>query len=638
MSNLNLHASQRFIELLTNIDHQISRSLLRSISEKERHRVSYLDFGNSNDNISYIINNKFEEILNNNPTNWKELVWVDKRTNLKIGKFIKMLYGDYFPVNHPKEIPMPKIPNDIESFVNKYKFERDKNINYNRFEIVSGEMIRHWYSQENYSRYTNSETSLGKSCMRYAESGKFLNMYVNNPEIFSMLILKDDRDKLKGRALIWNLSKPDGRVYMDRIYCVNDHDIESFKNYAKEQGWLYRFQQCFGWFNKIVDPITDQIIEQRDLLLEVQLNKLPKIHYDYYPYLDTLSIYNTKSGILSNNGENRRKSGHILLTDYQGNYHSEVDERPRVYSNIYGEDILEEDAVYVEIGDSYVYSNDSVYVKNSGGRYAYKNSSLIVRCNIPGKDTCYFLKEDTVWSEYLNTHIFKDSVRTAYLDKEKTKSVLIHFKMIGMDFVKRDGEIFFEKKIIDDSVKKSMWLDLKRMDKIELVKKYGSYDRDYIFKYLLKKMINNGVDNEDETSTEEQSNKTNSPFFSGFGSGYDSILSGISGGLSGISARPQSTRNTRTTRSSRVSPRPEPSGLSDVYNMRFTPVEPLSEEVRPSYVDTNEIVSPQTINRVNDRWTSMYRQYNDYIVTYDNTTQSDTISTDDISSSDSGTY
>lgn len=585
MSNLNLQSSQRLIETLSKINHQISHALLNSIMSRERQRISYLDFGNSNDNISYIINNKVDEIVNSNYVNWKELVWTDKRTNLKIGKFIKMLYGDVFPINQSKDQPSPKVQNDIESFVNKFKFERDKNINFDRFEIVSGDMIRHWYSHENYTRYANSETALGKSCMRYVESGKFLKMYTENPHIFSMLILKDEQGKLKGRALIWNLSKPEGRMLMDRIYCVNDHDIESFKNYAKEQGWMYRYQQCFGWFNKIVDPTVDRIIDQKDILLEAELKYFPEVHYNYYPYLDTLSIYNKNTHILSNDGKLRTKSGHLLLTDYQGRYHSEVDERPRVYSEVYQEDILEEDSVYVEIDDSYIYRHDEVYVHNSGGKKAYKNSSKIVRSKLPNKDPKYFLKESAVWSEYLNTFIHNESIREAYLDDQKTKSVLIHYRMIGKNFVRRDGGIFFNDNVskTTDKQKQDIFNSLEKMTKREMMSRFGSTNVYDIYKNIIKDNISHSSRNEivdnDEVSGEEDDNSR-----SFRGDSFSSrLIQGSLGSLSNydgygsITARP--VRRTSTT------------PIRDVYS-RYGEVNPPTPLVGPDFFDLDFTTTP----------------------------------------------
>lgn len=444
--DIRLESSQRLIELLSNIEHSIAYALLDKIRYKEYFRVSYLDFGNKNDNVSYIINNKFFELADANPENWREKVWSEKRTNLKIGKFVKMLFDEYFPASQLRDQPVPKPRVDIESFVNMFKAEREKNVNYERFEMVKGEDIRRWYKIDNYSRFANSETPLGKSCMRYAESNKFLKMYSANTDIFSMLILKDDAGKLKGRALVWNLEIPNGRIFMDRVYTVNDFEIEVFKQYARDNGWLYRVEQKFGWFNKIADPTNGMIYESKDLLLQVTLSKCPEIHYDYYPYLDTLSIYNSETHILSNNGELRRKRNHLLLTDYQGRYHCEVDERPRVYSTVYNEEILEEDAVYVDIDDTWVYNGDEVTVHNTGGMTAYKRSPKIVQSRILD-NVKYFMKSECVYSEYLDTYIFKSSVVNAFLDNKEKTPVIIHKNLIGILFEEKDGVVVYSKEL-----------------------------------------------------------------------------------------------------------------------------------------------------------------------------------------------
>jgi len=466
--DIRLEASQRLIEMLSNIEHQISFALLDRIRNKEYDRISYLDFGNENDNVSYIINNKFMELVRANEVSWKELVWTDKRTNLKIGKLIKMMFEDHFPVNQPKDCPAPRTRNDIESFVNMFKAEREKNVNYARFEVVTGEDIRFWYDHQNYSRFAHQETPLGKSCMRYTESGKFLGMYTSNTDVFSMLILKDDAGKLKGRAILWNLEVPSKRIFMDRIYTVNDFDIEIFKNYAKEQGWLYRTEQRYGWFNKIADPTTNSVYEYRDMLLQVTLNKHPERHYEYYPYLDSLSIYNKETHVLSNNGDLRTTTGHIILTDYQGRYHSEVDDRPRVFSTFYNENILEDEAVYVDIDETWVYRGDEVYVHNTGERKAYNKSPKIVCSNVLG-NTKYFLVDEAIWSEYMDTFIYKNSARTAYLED---KEVIIHYKLIGVEFEESNGRIFYSNEVRETYLK-----NRKAKQKKSMGDSYGSYYR-----------------------------------------------------------------------------------------------------------------------------------------------------------------
>ena len=254
-------------------------------------------------------------------------------------------------------------------------------------------------------------------------------MYSENPNIFKMLILKDDAGKLKGRALVWNLDLPEGRIFMDRIYTVNDYDIEIFKNFAKDKGWLYRTEQRFGWFNRISDPTTKEIYEFKDMLLQVTIGKVPGRDYDYYPYLDTLSVYNRNTHVLSNNGELRRKEGHLIF-----NLIIKVDIIQKLMKDhlfivlFIVKIFLEEEAVYVEIDESWIYQSDKVYVHNTGGQHAYRNSSLIVRSDVLDT-TKYFLKEDCIYSDYMSTHVYTESSITAYLDKAKKVECIIHKKI-----------------------------------------------------------------------------------------------------------------------------------------------------------------------------------------------------------------
>ena len=72
-------------------------------------------------------------------------------------------------------------------------------------------------------------------------------IYTENPDVCKMLILIED-DKLIGRALVWKLSsiKIYGKDpvqdswFMDRQYTIKDSDVEKFRNYAKEKGWIYK--------------------------------------------------------------------------------------------------------------------------------------------------------------------------------------------------------------------------------------------------------------------------------------------------------------------------------------------------------------------------------------------------------------
>jgi len=293
---ITIYGSQRLIELLSRINHKIARSILDEFYNRNSHTISYLDLGETNNTVSFIYSNKVQELRQEFDFKFKEMAWTQKRSDIKIGKLIKMLFGDdSFPVNQPKDKPVPSIPNDIESFTNMYIAERDKNENHDRFEIVEGQELIDWYNYKNYSRFTSEDTPLGKSCLRYDESASFLDMYRTNPDKIKMLILKDDKNKLRARAILWKLDTPENRMYMDRVYTINDYDVQLFKSYATKQGWLYKERQTFGWNNVIVDIRNETLNTPNNLILSV---KLTNKNFNYYPYLDTLAVYNKLTGVL----------------------------------------------------------------------------------------------------------------------------------------------------------------------------------------------------------------------------------------------------------------------------------------------------------------------------------------------------
>jgi hypothetical protein len=481
--------SQRLIELLLNTKHQISKHLVDMVKCRDASAISYIDFGEKNDSVSFIYSNKLYEIQDEFNDKWNEKVWSNKRSDIKIGKFIKMMFDDYYPINQPKEGDKPKIPNDIENFVNIYKAEREKDNIYEKFELVKGKDIIKWYCFENYSKFATEYTTLGKSCMRYKESSKFLELYSKNTNCISLLILKDNEGKLKGRAIVWDLTYPENRIFMDRIYTVNDYDIQIFKKFAEQNGWIYKDRQVYGWHNDIYDPRYNTLNSYESFIMKVSLINKPG---KYYPYLDTLSVYNVENNILSNEGKLLKKPGHLHLADYQGGYIDEADYRSMVYSNIYNCEIPEEEAIFSEIDNTWIYKNDSVYVYNTGGKLAYRNSELIVQSKLIYKRK-YFLKSECVYSEYLKTYIFKDSLKEAYLEENKQNCVIIHYKLINKFFKYNDnGDLIkipnidihdpntYNKKILN-KLKSSIIMDSNgkcRLKESELVADVDFYEED----------------------------------------------------------------------------------------------------------------------------------------------------------------
>jgi len=162
------------------------------------------------------------------------------------------------------------------------------------FKVVSGEAIRHWYHEGSYAR--NAGGSLYASCMKHSVCQDFLDMYVDNSDVISMLVMVDKNNMLLGRALLWEFEdmSGSGKVrLMDRIYSANDEDLPyHFKMWAQENGYLFKPVQ--KWNNSLDFVENGQSVRKR---VSVKLNHF---NYDKYPYLDTFKFLNARSGIVSN--------------------------------------------------------------------------------------------------------------------------------------------------------------------------------------------------------------------------------------------------------------------------------------------------------------------------------------------------
>src|SRR5690606_22352114 len=238
----------------------------------------------------------------------------------------------------------------IENFVNVFKSLYDFKWNLDgRFELVEGELIRKWYSKENYSSRSGQ---LGNSCMRYEECSSYFDIYVYNPKVCKLLILYENPNKtlISGRALIWKTES--GETYVDRIYTNKDSDIKLFENYVEKLGWTTRWSYS------------------REV-------KLESWDFEKYPYMDSFSILDTKSGVLSTNEDDWPNDDLYLLKQTDGSYISGKDLVYSEYSNDYinrsdavnidGDWIRTSDAIYLGYKDEYIHPNDDYHYSNYFG-------------------------------------------------------------------------------------------------------------------------------------------------------------------------------------------------------------------------------------------------------------------------------
>jgi hypothetical protein len=171
---------------------------------------------------------------------------------------------------------------DIEHFVNYWKsyFMNSEDV---KIQIVQGEDIKKWYWKKYYHQLSYN-SSLGKSCMASKECQDFFDIYIKNPEVCQMIIMLDENEQLITRALLW--TDEGGQKIVDRIYYMNPH-LEKL---------------LIKWVRK---NIPDAIIYGEDFFAgnapkETKI-KLKEWKFKHYPYLDTFSTLNWKTGQLTAN-------------------------------------------------------------------------------------------------------------------------------------------------------------------------------------------------------------------------------------------------------------------------------------------------------------------------------------------------
>ena len=239
IAKMKIYYSDRFRDLLTKISSNKSKEnetprmiaeflLTGEDSNQALDIYTLIDATDKNDKISFVQVNRIAR-----DTNLKDLTsfkvgsdykfWREGRTpEYGIGRWVRHIFVDV----------QKSTLNDtqLEQFVNAYKStfdSKDKDL----IEIVEGEEIRKCYLEDNYEEIKGQ---LGNSCMRYERCQAYLDIYVKNPEVCKLLVLRGDTGKVKGRALLWTLS--DGERYIDRMYTIDDSDKIIFKEWGLKNG------------------------------------------------------------------------------------------------------------------------------------------------------------------------------------------------------------------------------------------------------------------------------------------------------------------------------------------------------------------------------------------------------------------
>ena len=387
--------------------------------------------------------------------------YVKGRNQIAIGRLVNKV----FPGKYNSK--------QVEEFVNSFKAAVEKSGEH--FELVSGDDIAFWYNSDNYKEKSGT---LGNSCM--AQKRNIFNIYVKNPDVCRLLILRED-DKILGRALIWKFKsihsgigeKFEGVEYfMDRQYTIKDSDVNKFRNFAKEQGWIYKTNNNHHSFTNITYNGNEINVD-----IDVQVDRFGG-DYDYqrYPYMDTFRRYDPRIGKLYNDdNQESDQEGCYILDDTGGGY-SEVEggvwsewhdrmipEDEAVYSDQYGDHLLrdyavridvgssrrrgwyhqdDDDVVYDEHSDEYVHVDDAVYsdiygnwiwderavrtiteiytdgdVENSEGNWCYVNDRDIIELR-EMRNMLWYIKLSDKYSDWDNyKYIYKELLTKNYKDE-----------------------------------------------------------------------------------------------------------------------------------------------------------------------------------------------------------------------------
>lgn len=270
--DINISDDLRDVLNIIEPESEVAKLLLKRRHYKEDLVESYVDYisisKQDNTKLSYLSQDRIDSLETDE-------YWTSSRRYIaKPGAFITKIFKNVSA-------------KEIEKFSNLFKSQTAKPVF--SFEIVKGDKIKDFYYYESYQ--STEKGSLGVSCMKHEHCQRYFDLYTENEDNVSMLAMFNDKNRLIGRALLWDF---DTHKIMDRIYTYNDEELSfHFKKWATEHGYFYKSEQ--NWFNTL---FFEQIGSgKKEFKLEI---KLPNIKQHYYPYMDTFKFIDLDKGILYN--------------------------------------------------------------------------------------------------------------------------------------------------------------------------------------------------------------------------------------------------------------------------------------------------------------------------------------------------
>jgi len=303
---IELIISKRFEDILRSIQQKgnpIAITMLKDSKDSEKKfDISFIDVMDKDDMLSYVTSHKAKQVLDkfisiNRIQDGQDFCWLNNRQDQRITRMIPRLYDSQF---NQKE---------IEEFVHEYKAALKADNSFDKFEIVDGEDIRKYYNEKFNS--SSAMGSLQRSCMKYDRCRNFFDFYIKNSDKMKMLILKQDDEVIYGRANLWYLDKPEGYVFMDRVYTTYDWQMKLFIDYAIKNNYIYKSRQIYG--GSIIPVVKDGVKDK----LNMTVNLKPQ-EFRYYPYVDTLQFYNIGTGELTSDIEKFHDKKFVALVNAGG--------------------------------------------------------------------------------------------------------------------------------------------------------------------------------------------------------------------------------------------------------------------------------------------------------------------------------
>ncbi len=255
-----LLSSPEFSEMLYYMKDPVADRLQNLIKKDIKTNYNLLDVANKKDEVYFINDGQLQRKIKSGENPYD---LIHNLTNtIGIGRLVSSIFKD-------NGIPLSQ--RQLEDFIDRYKATWEERFSEVDIRIVSGEEIRHWYLENNYT--TQFKGDLHKSCMRFDHRQHELDIYVLNPEVVKLAIktrIEKGVEKLISRALIW---QTDLGPFLDRVYFSKPEEKFIYSEWARNT------EGCkMNYYDQKLEKMTVQLRTDID-------------DYGDYPFIDSFPYF-----------------------------------------------------------------------------------------------------------------------------------------------------------------------------------------------------------------------------------------------------------------------------------------------------------------------------------------------------------